>query len=220
MTQEQIRAEILRLTREYSKLAHAKSRPGSEREDAFVPGESPVPYAARTFTEDEVCSAVDSMLEFWLTLGENGEAFERELAAYLGNKRSLLVNSGSSANLLALSALTSHKLPAERRLRPGDEVITCAAGFPTTVTPILQNGAVPVFLDNNPLTANADLSALEEAYQPGKTKAVMMAHALGNPFDLGTVTAFLQKARSLVDRRQLRRARLTLPAPRRGRYAQ
>lgn len=193
MTQEEIRAEILRLTREYSKQAHAASRPASLREDAFVPGETTVPYAARTFTEDEVCSAVDSMLEFWLTLGKNGEALERELAATLGNKRTLLVNSGSSANLLAFSALTSAKLPAERRIRPGDEVITCAAGFPTTVTPILQNGAVPVFLDNDPLTANADLAGLEEAYRPGKTKAVMMAHALGNPFDLATITAFCQK---------------------------
>ncbi|MBC2593447.1 lipopolysaccharide biosynthesis protein RfbH [Ruficoccus amylovorans] len=193
MTMEQIRAEILRLTREYSRQAHAANRPGDQREDAFVAGETTVPYAARTFTEEEVSAGIGSMLDFWLTLGKEGEAFERELASRLGVKRSLLVNSGSSANLLALSALTSHKLPAERRLRPGDEVITCAAGFPTTVTPILQNGAVPVFLDNNPLTANADLSRLEEAYRPGKTKAVMMAHALGNPFELATVKAFCER---------------------------
>ena len=101
---------------------------------------------------------------------------ERSLAEYLGVRRSLLVNSGSSANLLAISSLTSHKLPSERRLMKGDEVITCAAGFPTTVAPIIQNGAVPVFLDNNPSTSNVDTSLLEEAYNPEKTKAVMLAH--------------------------------------------
>jgi CDP-6-deoxy-D-xylo-4-hexulose-3-dehydrase len=101
-----------------------------------------------------------------------------------------LVNSGSSANLLAIAALTSAKLPAAKRLRPGDEVITCAAGFPTTVTPIVQHGAVPVFIDSDPVTGNADITQLEAAFQPGRTKAVMMAHALGNPFDLTAVTAF------------------------------
>ena len=115
---------------------------------------------------------------------------ERSLAEYLGVRRSLLVNSGSSANLLAISSLTSHKLPSERRLMKGDEVITCAAGFPTTVAPIIQNGAVPVFLDNNPSTSNVDTSLLEEAYNPEKTKAVMLAHALGNPFDLSTIVPF------------------------------
>ena len=118
---------------------------------------------------------------------------ERSLAEYLGVRRSLLVNSGSSANLLAVSSLTSHKLPTEQRLTKGDEVITCAAGFPTTVAPIIQNGAVPVFLDNNPSTSNIDTSLLEEAYNPEKTKAVMLAHALGNPFDLSTIVAFCKR---------------------------
>jgi CDP-6-deoxy-D-xylo-4-hexulose-3-dehydrase len=183
-------AEILRLTRLRTTLAHEASRPAAQRESAFVPGVTPVPYAARVFDADEVEAAVKSSLDFWLTLGVEGEAMERELAAYLNVKRSLLVNSGSSANLLAIAALTSAKLPAAKRLRPGDEVITCAAGFPTTVTPIVQHGAVPVFIDSDPVTGNADITHLEAAFQPGRTKAVMMAHALGNPFDLTAVTAF------------------------------
>jgi CDP-6-deoxy-D-xylo-4-hexulose-3-dehydrase len=125
-----------------------------------------------------------------LTLGKEGDEFEGRLAKFLGVKKSLLVNSGSSANLLAFSALTSHKLPAEKRVLPGDEVITCAAGFPTTVAPIIQNGAVPVFIDNNPITGNADTRMLEQAYTEGKTKAVMLAHTLGNPFELATVLDF------------------------------
>ena len=183
-------AEILRLTRLRTTLAHEANRPAAQRETAFVPGVTPVPYAARVFDADEVEAAVKSSLDFWLTLGVEGEAMERELAAYLNVKRSLLVNSGSSANLLAIAALTSAKLPAAKRLRPGDEVITCAAGFPTTVTPIVQHGAVPVFIDSDPVTGNADITQLEAAFQPGRTKAVMMAHALGNPFDLTAVTAF------------------------------
>lgn len=153
----------------------------------------PIPYAGRVFTEEEVVAAVSATLDFWLTLGKEGEAFEKELAAFLGVKHTLLVNSGSSANLIAISALTSHKLPDHKRIRPGDEVITVAAGFPTTVAPILQVGAVPVFIDANPATGNADCSMLEAAYSPGKTKAVMMAHALGNPFDLGAVLEFCKK---------------------------
>jgi CDP-6-deoxy-D-xylo-4-hexulose-3-dehydrase len=183
-------AEILRLTRLRTTLAHEANRPAAQRESAFVPGVTPVPYAARVFDADEVEAAVKSSLDFWLTLGVEGEAMERELAAYLNVKRSLLVNSGSSANLLAIAALTSAKLPAAKRLRPGDEVITCAAGFPTTVTPIVQHGAVPVFIDSDPVTGNADITQLEAAFQPGRTKAVMMAHALGNPFDLTAVTTF------------------------------
>jgi CDP-6-deoxy-D-xylo-4-hexulose-3-dehydrase len=188
-----LKAKILALTREYSALVHDANRPGYEpasADRAFVPGVTTVPYAGRVFTEDEVEAAVSATLDFWLTLGPEGEAMEQELAAFLGVKRSLLVNSGSSANLLALSALTSHKLPSERRILPGDEVITCAAGFPTTVAPIIQNGAVPVFIDNDPRTGNADVSQLEAAFSPGKTKAVMIAHALGNPFDLGAVLTF------------------------------
>lgn len=188
-----LKAEILKLTREYSRRAHGANLPGGEREDAFVPGESSIPYAARTFAEDEVAAAVSSTLDFWLTLGPEGEAMEQALAAFLGVRGSVLVNSGSSANLVALSALTSHKLPAGQRLRPGDEVITCAAGFPTTVAPILQNGLKPVFLDNDPVTGNADFESLEEAFVEGRTKAVMLAHTLGNPFDVATLSAFCEK---------------------------
>jgi CDP-6-deoxy-D-xylo-4-hexulose-3-dehydrase len=188
-----LKAEILRLTREYSRLTHQANRPGSERAAPFIPGETPVPYAGRVFTEDEVEAAVGATLDFWLTLGPEGEAFEKELAAFLGVRHSLLVNSGSSANLIAISALTTHKLPAHKRIRPGDEVITVAAGFPTTVAPILQCGAVPVFIDNDPVTGNARVDQLELAYCPGKTKAVMMAHTLGNPFDLGAVLEFCRR---------------------------
>jgi CDP-4-dehydro-6-deoxyglucose reductase, E1 len=190
MNTDSIKQEILRLTREYSSEVHKANLPGVDKVHPFTPGQTPIPYAARTFKEDEVVAAVSSVLDFWLTLGSEGEKMERELAKYIGVKRSLLVNSGSSANLLALSALTSHKIPKEKRLLRGDEVITCAAGFPTTVAPIVQNGAVPVFLDNNPQTSNADFSLLEEAYSPGKTKAIMMAHALGNPFDISRVQGF------------------------------
>lgn len=218
----QLKAEILKLTRRYSELVHRANRPGyegsgnagcsspelqfkdseafplnlnAEAKPSAILNTAPaaIPYAGRVFTEDEVEAAVSSTLDFWLTLGPEGEAFEQELASFLGVKKCLAVNSGSSANLVAFSCLTSHKLPEERRIRPGDEVITCAAGFPTTVTPILQNGAIPVFLDNNPITGNADLSRLDEAYVPGKTKAVMMAHALGNPFDLARVLEFCQR---------------------------
>jgi CDP-6-deoxy-D-xylo-4-hexulose-3-dehydrase len=193
-TAAELKAEILGLTRAYSALTHGVNRPGygEGAQRAFVPGETLIPYAGRVFTEDEVEAAVSATLDFWLTLGKEGERFEEELAQFLGVKRSILVNSGSSANLVAFSALTSHKL-GERRIRPGDEVITCAAGFPTTVAPILQNNAVPVFLDADPLTLNAHLERLEEAFVPGKTKAVMMAHTLGNPFDLETITNFCRQ---------------------------
>ncbi len=193
-TLPELKSEILRLTREYSTRAHAAQRPGGDPERAaFVPGETVVPYAGRVFTEDEVEAAVGSTLDFWLTLGPEGEAFEKELAAFLGVKYSLLVNSGSSANLVALSALTTHKLPDHKRIKPGDEVITVAAGFPTTVAPILQNGSVPVFVDNDPATGNIRADQLEAAFSPGKTKAVMIAHALGNPFDLASVLEFCRK---------------------------
>ncbi|MEY4488257.1 MAG: hypothetical protein RIQ79_765 [Verrucomicrobiota bacterium] len=186
----ELKAEILRLTREYSALMHTGQRPGDDSAHApWQPGQT-IPYAGRVFNQDEVEAAVSSTLDFWLTLGPEGEAFERELAALLGVKHSLLVNSGSSANLVALTALTTHKLPAHKRLQPGDEVITVAAGFPTTVTPILQNGLVPVFIDNDPVTGNLRPAQLESAFVPGKTKAVMIAHALGNPFDLGAVLEF------------------------------
>lgn len=191
---DELRAEILRLTREYSRRVHRQNRPATDpAPPRFTPGVTTVPYAGRVFTEAEVTAAVGSSLDFWLTLGAEGERFERELADILGVRRSLLVNSGSSANLLALSALTSPQLPRERRLLPGDEVITVAAGFPTTVAPIIQNGATAAFIDADPMTGNARCEMLETAYRPGKTKAVMMAHALGNPFDLNSTLAFCRE---------------------------
>jgi CDP-6-deoxy-D-xylo-4-hexulose-3-dehydrase len=188
----EIKAEILRLAREYSRLKHGSNLPAGERKDAFAPGVSTIPYAGRVFNEDEVEAAISATLDFWLTLGPEGEAFEKELAGFLGVKKSLLVNSGSSANLLAFSALTSPKL-GSRRIRPGDEVITAAAGFPTTVAPIVQNGCIPVFLDVDPITLNVRIDQLEEAFVPGKTKAVFMAHTLGNPFDCYAVTEFCRR---------------------------
>ena len=188
-----LKAQILSLTRDYARQAHASHRPAADPERSPWDEGSPIPYAGRVFTEDEVEAAVSSTLDFWLTLGKEGEAFQQELAAFLGVRHSLLVNSGSSANLIAISALTSAKLPEAKRIRPGDEVITVAAGFPTTVAPIVQVGAVPVFIDADPITGNARCDQLEAAYSPGKTKAVMMAHALGNPFDLSVTLAFCRK---------------------------
>lgn len=192
-TPAELKAEILRLTREYSARVHGANRPAADANQAFVPGQTTVPYAARVFNADEVEAAVGATLDFWLTLGPEGAAFEQELAALLGVKHSLLMNSGSSANLVALTTLTTHKLPATKRIQPGDEVITVAAGFPTTVAPIIQAGAVPVFIDNDPATGNVRVEQLAAAFTPGKTKAVMMAHTLGNPFDLGAVLEFCRQ---------------------------
>jgi CDP-6-deoxy-D-xylo-4-hexulose-3-dehydrase len=191
-TAAEIKAEILRLSREFARLAHQSNRPGAENAAVFEPGKTVIPYAGRVFTENEVEAAIGATLDFWLTLGPEGEALEKEMAAFLKIKKTILVNSGSSANLLAVSALASPKL-GERRLRPGDEIITTAAGFPTTVAPILQSGCVPVFIDNDPLTLNARAGQLAEAFVPGKTKAVMMAHTLGNPFDLSAVAEFCRR---------------------------
>jgi CDP-6-deoxy-D-xylo-4-hexulose-3-dehydrase len=192
---EDIKAEILRLTREYSSLVHQNNWPADEAAPLrkFVPGQSTVPYAGRVFNTDEVSNAISATLDFWLTLGKEGEAFEEGLAKFLGVKKSILCNSGSSANLLAVSALSSPKLGNNRRLTPGDEIITVAAGFPTTVAPILQNGFVPVFIDNDPNTLNGRVDQLEDAYSAGKTKAVIFAHTLGNPFQLADVVAFCKK---------------------------
>jgi CDP-6-deoxy-D-xylo-4-hexulose-3-dehydrase len=192
-TPQELKAHILALTREYSRQVHGAYRPASDPHRTAWREGSTIPYAGRVFCEDEVEAAVSATLDFWLTLGSEGEGFQQELAAFLGVKHSLLVNSGSSANLIAISALTSHKLPEARRLNPGDEVITVAAGFPTTVAPIVQVGAVPVFIDADPITGNARCDQLELAYSPDKTKAVMMAHALGNPFDLAATLAFCRK---------------------------
>jgi CDP-6-deoxy-D-xylo-4-hexulose-3-dehydrase len=181
--EQALREQILELTGQLVRARQAKT--------TYKTGDT-VPYAGRVYDEQEVTAAVGSMLDFWLTLGPEGEAFERELAQYLGVRSSTLVNSGSSANLVAISALTSYKL-GEKRLRPGDEVITAAAGFPATVTPIVQNQAVPVFLDVDPVTANMRMDLLDRAYVPGKTKAVMIAHTLGNPFDLGEIESFCRE---------------------------
>ena len=158
---------------------------------AFVPGTSQVPISGRVFDEQELELLVESSLDFWLTTGRFAEQFEREFAKFVGVREAVLVNSGSSANLLAVAALTSQKL-GDRRLRPGDEVITLAAGFPTTVNPILQNRLVPVFVDVCIPTFNVDVSYLETALSD-RTRAVFFAHTLGNPFDLDAVTAFTKK---------------------------
>ena len=184
MNKEELRQEILRLTAEYYRVQWGEETP-------FVPGESRVPYGGRVFDEKEICNLVDSSLDFWLTYGRYSRQFERKLADILKVKYALLVNSGSSANLLAFFALTSPLLK-DRRIERGDEVITVAAGFPTTVAPIVQYGAVPVFVDVELKTANIDVSQLESAYS-SRTKAVMIAHTLGNPFNLHAVKAFCEK---------------------------
>lgn len=190
----ELKNRILELTREYSRRIHKEFLPGTDNNKSnFVPGESTVPYAGRVFTEDEVEAAVSSTLDFWLTLGPEGQAFESELAELMGVRYSLLVNSGSSANLIAFSTLTSYKINSNKRILQGDEVITCAAGFPTTVAPIIQNGCIPVFIDNDPITGNIDVNQLEDAYTPGKTKALMLAHTLGNPFDILSILTFCRK---------------------------
>ena len=180
---DELRAKIRALVDEYYREAF----PARD----FAPGTSPVPISGRVFDERELESLVDSSLDFWLTTGRFAERFEREFARFFGLRAAVLVNSGSSANLLALSALTSHKL-GDRRLKPGDEVITAAAGFPTTVNPVLQCGLVPVFVDVHIPTYNIDVSRLEAALSP-KTRAIMLAHTLGNPFDLAAVTALAKK---------------------------
>lgn len=152
---------------------------------SFVPGESPVPVSGRVFDAEDMQALVDSALDFWLTTGRFAAAFERKFADFLGLKHASLCNSGSSANLLAVSALTSEKLE-DRRLVPGDEVITAAAGFPTTVNAIIQNGLVPVFVDTELGTYNPPPERIEEAVGP-KTRAILLAHTLGNPFDVGAV---------------------------------
>ena len=175
-----IREEIRQLTAEYYEEAHA-SKP-------FVPGESSVPVSGRVFDDSDVFSVIDSGLDFWLTAGRFSDLFEFKFTKFLGVRDARLVNSGSSANLVAVSALTSPTL-GDRQLRPGDEVITVAAGFPTTVNPILQNRLVPVFVDVELTTYNVDVTALERALSP-RTKALIFAHTLGNPFNLAAVSEF------------------------------
>ena len=157
----------------------------------FVPGETYIPYAGRIYNEKEIISLVDSALDFWLTAGRFAKQFEERFAKFLGVKHCILTNSGSSANLLAISALTSPKL-GERRLRSGDEVITTACAFPTTVNPIIQNNLIPVFIDVDVGTYNIQTDKIEEAISK-KTKAIFLAHTLGNPFDLNKIQKICEK---------------------------
>ncbi len=161
-----------------------------EKKEPFKEGER-VAYASRVFDEKEMQALTDATLDFWLTTGHFADQFEKEFASWIGVKYVHLVNSGSSANLIALTVLTAPEL-GDRQIKRGDEVITVAAGFPTTVAPILQYGAVPVFVDVTVPLYNIDVTKLEDAYSP-KTKAVMIAHTLGNPFDLKAVKAFCDK---------------------------
>ena len=179
-TEAQARQEILDLVAEYCDTFHNKKEP-------FQEGQR-IPYASRVYDRREMVNLVDSSLEFWLTSGRYTDEFEKKLAEYLGVRYCSLVNSGSSANLTAFMTLTSPLL-GERQIKRGDEVITVAAGFPTTVTPVIQYGAVPVFVDVTIPQYNIDVTMLEEALSP-RTKAVMIAHTLGNPFDLKAVKDF------------------------------
>jgi len=184
--QEQLKQEILNKTKEYYELVH---KPAQEK--GFIDGESRVNYAGRVFDEIEMQYLVDSSLDFWLTYGDYSKKFEKQLSEYLNVRWTFLVNSGSSANLLAFYVLTSPLLK-ERQVKRGDEVITVAAGFPTTVSPIVQYGAVPVFVDMELTHYNIDVTQLESALSP-KTKAVMIAHTLGNPFNIKAVKEFCDK---------------------------
>lgn len=182
-TEEQARQEILGFVAEYCNTYHKKK-------ETYQPGER-IPYASRVYDSDEMCNLVDAALEFWLTSGRYAKEFEEDFAKYLGVRYCSLVNSGSSANLLAFMALTSPLL-GERQVRPGDEMITVAAGFPTTVAPAIQYGVIPVFVDVTIPQYNMDVAQLEAALSD-KTKVVMAAHTMGNPFDLSTVKAFCEK---------------------------
>jgi CDP-6-deoxy-D-xylo-4-hexulose-3-dehydrase len=174
---DSLRSEILSLTQKYADLLLVPKK--------FTPGDDPVPVSGKVLTSEDFTSLVDSSLDGWLTAGRFTADFERQLAQFVGARSALFVNSGSSANLVALSGLTSKKL-GDRALKPGDEVLTVAMGFPTTVNPIIQNGLKPVVVDVDLDTLDVNSQRLEEAISP-KTKAIMMAHTLGNPFDLDTV---------------------------------
>jgi len=180
---ETLRSEILRLAARYAQVAHA-AKP-------FDAAHSPVPVSGKVYGAPEMVNLVDSALEFWLTTGRFNDDFEARLAAALETRYVLTVNSGSSANLLAVTALTSHMLGADA-LKPGDEVITCATGFPTTVNPVLQNGLVPVFVDVSLPTYNINVEAVEAAVTE-RTRAIVIAHTLGNPFDLSSIMSIAQK---------------------------
>ncbi|HBM16434.1 MAG TPA: lipopolysaccharide biosynthesis protein RfbH [Lentisphaeria bacterium] len=181
----EIRTEILEKVKEFYQAAYHK------KQNSFIAGTDTIPFAGRVYDEKELVNLVDSSLDFWLTTGRYAEEFEAQFAEFMEQEHCILVNSGSSANLIALTTLTSSKL-GSRSLRPGDEVITLAAGFPTTVNPIIQNRLIPVFVDVDIETHNIQVSELEKAYST-KTRAVMIAHTLGNPFDLNSVSAFCKK---------------------------
>src|SRR5450759_930334 len=174
---KQLRAEIISKTIEYYQAKFAKPE--------FVPGKSKVNYAGRVFDEKELVNAVEASLDFWLTEGRFSEEFAEKISEFLGIDHVFLTNSGSSANLLAFSALTSEKL-GEKRLKPGDEVISVAAGFPATVTPIIQYGLIPVFVDVEIPTYNIDTDMMHGAITP-KTRCIFIAHTLGNPFNIDAV---------------------------------
>lgn len=182
-SKEEAKAQILDLVKDYYEAFHKDTK-------EYTKGDR-ITYAARVYDDAEMVNLIDSSLDFWLTSGRYTDEFEKKLANYLGVRYASLVNSGSSANLLAFMALTSPLL-GERSIKRGDEVISVACGFPTTVTPILQYGAVPVFVDMDLESANIDITKLEEALSE-KTKAVMIAHTLGNPFDLSYITEFCKK---------------------------
>jgi CDP-6-deoxy-D-xylo-4-hexulose-3-dehydrase len=181
--EQELRDKVLASVVEFYQFKFAKR--------TFIAGETYIPVSGKVFDEAELTNLVDSSLDFWLTTGRYATEFEAKFAQWMGVKHCLLVNSGSSANLVALSALTSPSL-GDKRLKPGDEVITVAAGFPTTVNPIFQNQLVPVFLDVKLPSYDIDVDQLESALSD-KTKAIMIAHTLGNPFNLEAITAFAQK---------------------------
>ena len=183
MTRKLLRKEIFNKVQQLYKLRQVKGK--------FIPGKSELNYAGRVYDEKEIMNLVDASLDFWLTAGRYAKQFEKEFAKFLGVKYCLLTNSGSSANLLAISALTSPKL-GDRKLKPGDEVITTACGFPTTLNPIIQNSLVPVFIDVELDTYNIDVSKIEKAISK-KTKAIFVAHTLGNPVDLDKIMKIVKK---------------------------
>lgn len=183
MGEVEIRKKILDLVKKYYRVKHASK--------SFIPGETYIPPSGKVFDENELINLVDSSLEFWLTASRYANQFESKLAEFIGAKHTLFTCSGSSANLLALASLTSPKL-GDKRLGPGDEVITVAASFPTTVNPIIQQGLVPVFLDIEIGTYNIDASKLEDVISD-RTKAIMIAHTLGNPFDLSKVLSIAEE---------------------------
>ncbi|EAI7298761.1 lipopolysaccharide biosynthesis protein RfbH [Campylobacter coli] len=185
MNSDMLKQDILNKVKEYYKLYHAN------KQIQFIEGKTKINYAGRIFDEKEMENLVDSSLDFWLTAGKYTEQFEKNLANFLGVKWAFLVNSGSSANLLAFYALTSPLLK-ERQIKRGDEIITVAAGFPTTIAPVVQYGAVPVFVDMELRFANVDVTQLEKALS-SRTKAIMIAHSLGNPFNIKAIKEFCDK---------------------------